>query len=122
MRAIITAAASSPRLLPLTKHTPVSLLDVGGRAILEHQFEVLKQAGIEDVLVITGFCADQVEGLCRDRATCVYNPFYEICNVAMNLWLVRRELEEGALFRVEDVHLDRGFRMFRCEALYAVML
>jgi choline kinase len=92
----------------LTKHTPVSLLDVGGRVILGHQFEALKQAGVEDVLVITGFCADQVEELCRGKATCVYNPFYEVCNVAMNLWLARRELEGGFILIYDDILFESG--------------
>ena len=106
MRAIITAAARSPRLLPLTKHTPVSLLEVGGRPILDHQFEALKQAGIEDVLVITGFCADQVEELCRGRASCVFNPFYEVCNVPMNLWLARQEMGPGFVLIYDDILFD----------------
>jgi choline kinase len=103
MRGIITAAARSPRLLPLTKHTPVSLLEVGGRPILEHQLQSLKQAGIEDVTVITGFCADQVEELCRGKATCVFNPFFEVCNVAMNLWLVRNQSRSAFVLVYDDV-------------------
>jgi choline kinase len=91
MRGIITAAARSSRLLPLTKHMPVSLLEVGGRPIIEHQLRSLNQAGVEDVTVITGFCADQVEEFCKGKATCVFNPFFEVCNVAMNLWLVRNQ-------------------------------
>ena len=63
MKAVITAAARSPRLLPLTKNTPVSLLEIGGKAILVHQLEALQETGIEDILVITGFCANQIEEL-----------------------------------------------------------
>ncbi len=103
MKGIITAAATSPRLLPLTKHTPVSLLDVGGNAILGHQLEALQKAGVDDTLVITGFGAEQVEEFCRGRASCVFNPFYEICNVAMNLWLVRQELKRGFVLLYDDV-------------------
>jgi len=103
MRAVITAAARSPRLLPLTKHTSVSLLEIGGRALLNHQLEALKRAGVKDTLVITGFCAEQVEELCRGKALCFYNPFYEICNVAMNLWLIRQELERGFVLLYDDI-------------------
>jgi len=102
MKAVITAAARSPRLLPLTKNTPVSLLEVGGKAILAHQLEVLQEAGIKDTLVITGFCADQIEKFCTGRASCVFNPFYETCNVAMNLWLVRQELKSGFILQYND--------------------
>jgi choline kinase len=115
MRSIITAAARSPRLLPLTKHTPVSLLDVGGKAILEHQLEALHKAGVDDTLVITGFCVDQVEDLCRGRVACVFNPFYDLCNVAMNLWLVRRELEPGFVLIYDDI-------LFQAELIKEVLL
>lgn len=108
MRGIITAAARSPRLLPLTKHTPVSLLEVGGRPILDRQLDSLKQSGVDDVLVITGFCADQVEEYCRGRAGCVFNPFYEVCNVAMNLWLARDELRSGFILVYDDILFEAG--------------
>lgn len=90
-------------MLPLTKHTPVSLLKVGDQSILDYQLKALRQAGIEDTVVITGFCADQVEEFCRGRALCVFNPFYEICHVAMNLWMVREQLREGFLLLYNDI-------------------
>ena len=103
MKAVITAAATSPRLLPLTKHTPVSLLDVAGKAILGHQLEALQKAGVDDTLVITGFGAEQVEEFCSGRVSCVFNPYYEMGNVAMNLWLVRQELKPGFILLYDDV-------------------
>ena len=106
MRGVIAAAARSPRLLPLTNNTPVSLLKVGGRAILDHQLEALQQAGIDDTLVITGFCADQVEDFCHCRASCVFNPFHEVCNVAMNLWTVRHALDPGFVLLYSDIMFE----------------
>lgn len=103
MRGVITAAARSPRLLPLSKRTPVSLLEVGGKDLLDHQLEALKQAGVEDITVITGFCAEQVEKLYGTRASCFFNPFYDVCNVAMNLWLVRQELTSGFILIYADI-------------------
>jgi len=103
MQAIITAAARSPRLLPLTKRTPVSLLEVKGKTILDHQLNALSEAGINDILVITGFCAEQIEDFCQGRARCMFNPFYEMSNVAMNLWLVRQEFKEGFLLLYADI-------------------
>ncbi|MDP2729878.1 MAG: phosphocholine cytidylyltransferase family protein [Dehalococcoidales bacterium] len=102
MRAVITAAARSPRLLPITKNTPVSLLEVGGKAILDHQLQALQKAGLKDILVITGFGAEQIEKFCAGRVSCIFNPFYETCNVAMNLWLVRHELKSGFILQYND--------------------
>jgi len=103
MRGVITAAARSPRLLPITKHMPASLLEVGGKAIIAHQLEALQEAGVKSTLVITGYCADQVEEFCKGKASCVFNPFYDVCNVAMNLWLVRQELKSGFILIYNDI-------------------
>ena len=90
-------------MLPLTKRTPVSLLHVGDSPILEHQLQALHKAGVKDILVITGFCADQIEDSVRERASCFFNPFFEVCNIAMNLWLVRRELEPDFILLYDDI-------------------
>lgn len=90
-------------MLPLTKRTPVSLLNVGGKPILDHQLQALYEAGVNEVLVITGFCADQVEELCKGRTSCFFNPFFEVCNVAMNLWLVRQKLEPDFILLYDDI-------------------
>ncbi len=103
MLGVIAAAARSPRLLPLTKDTPVSLIEVGGRPVLDYQLETLRLAGVDDTLVITGFCANQVEEFCKGRATCVYNPFYESGNLAMNLWMVRQEITQGLILLYNDI-------------------
>ena len=103
MRGVITAAARSPRLLPITKHMPASLLEVGGKAIIAHQLEALQDAGVKSTLVITGYCADQVEEFCKGKASCVFNPFYDVCNVAMNLWLVRQEFKSGFILIYNDI-------------------
>jgi choline kinase len=103
MRGVITAAARSPRLLPITKHIPASLLEVGDKAIIAHQLEALQKAGVKSTLVITGYCADQVDEFCSGKASCVFNPFYDVCNVAMNLWLVRQELKSGFILIYNDI-------------------
>ena len=114
MLGVIAAAARSPRLLPLTKDTPVSLIEVGGRPVLDYQLEALRLAGVDDTLVITGFCADQVEEFCRGKASCVFNPFYEASNLAMNLWMVRQELSSGLILIYSDI-------MFQAELVGEVL-
>ena len=103
MQAAIAAAAQSPRLLPLTSHTPVSLLEIGGRAIIDHQLESLRQAGVADTLVITGYCAEQVEERCKGKASCHFNPFYQVCHVAMHLWAARQKLGSDLVLVYGDI-------------------
>ena len=54
MNAIIIAAGSGKRISTEVKNTPKSLVKINGKAIIEYQLSLLKQAGIEEVFVITG--------------------------------------------------------------------
>jgi dTDP-glucose pyrophosphorylase len=44
-----------------TRATPKALLDLNGRPMLHYILDRLQQSGIKDVLIVTGFLADQIE-------------------------------------------------------------
>lgn len=50
----------------LTQEIPKPMLKVQGRPILEHILEGLKAAGILEVFIVTGFCAEAIEGYFGD--------------------------------------------------------
>ena len=54
MNAIIIAAGSGKRISENVKNVPKSMVLVNGKPILEYQVSVLKQIGIEEIIVITG--------------------------------------------------------------------
>ncbi|WP_052592453.1 nucleotidyltransferase family protein [Luteipulveratus mongoliensis] len=58
---IVLAGGYGTRMLPLTEHRPKHLLPVGPDPIVVHQLRRLAGAGIADVVLATGFCADQFE-------------------------------------------------------------
>ena len=55
MRAIILAAGSGLRLGQHTKDIPKALLDINGKSILERQISLLRQHGINEIFVVTGY-------------------------------------------------------------------
>ena len=57
MRAILLAAGMGTRLRPLTLDTPKSLIEVNGRPLLERQIEFLRERGVEEIIVVTGYLA-----------------------------------------------------------------
>ena len=59
MKAIIIAAGSGTRLGGNEYQIPKSLLEVNGQTILSRQISILKKIGIEEVVVITGQCAEK---------------------------------------------------------------
>ncbi len=68
MRAIVLAAGLSSRLRPLTQAVPKCLLPVRGRSIAERQLDLLRRAGVDDVVFVTGYAAEKVEAALAGRA------------------------------------------------------
>ena len=54
MKGVVLAGGTGSRLFPLTKVTNKHLLPVGDRPMLLHPIEKLRQAGIEEILIVTG--------------------------------------------------------------------
>jgi choline kinase len=100
MRAILISAGKGTRLYPLTKNTPKSLLEVGdGLTLLEAQLHSLQEAGITDIVIIVGYRAEQIEAKLHKykkdfKITTVYNPFYEISNNLVSVWMARHYMKK----------------------------
>ncbi|HET8883101.1 MAG TPA: nucleotidyltransferase family protein [Solimonas sp.] len=59
-KAFILAAGRGERMRPLTDRTPKPLLDVGGRALIEHHLLGLAAAGVEAVVINLGWLGPQI--------------------------------------------------------------
>ena len=55
MKAVILAAGKGTRMGDLTEETPKPMLPVEGRPILEHILTGLREAGIQEFCLITGW-------------------------------------------------------------------
>jgi NDP-sugar pyrophosphorylase family protein len=59
--ALILAAGRGIRLMPLTAECPKPMVPVGGRPILEHILLGLRTAGVDEAVIVTGYCGDTIE-------------------------------------------------------------
>lgn len=75
--AIIMAAGTSSRFVPLSADVPKGLLVVKGEVLIERQIRQLREAGVEDITIVTGYKAHKFEYL-RDKfhVDIVLNPDY----------------------------------------------
>lgn len=64
--AIIMAAGTSSRFVPLSAECPKGLLEVKGEVLVERQMRQLKEAGIADITLVVGYKADMFAYL-RDK-------------------------------------------------------
>lgn len=116
MKIIILAAGRGERLMPLTQNTPKPLLDLGnGKTLFEEQLENIQKSGvIQEVVLVTGYLADQVEAkmkLWREngiKITTVYNPFYDVSNNLISLWLAKYQMNEDFIITNGDNLFDFG--------------
>lgn len=65
--AMVLAAGLGTRMRPLTLTTPKPLLKVGGRTMLDHALDRLKEQGISRVVVNSFYLADQIEAALAQR-------------------------------------------------------
>lgn len=61
--AVILAAGTSSRFVPLSQECPKGLLDVKGEVLIERQIRQLKDAGIDEITVVVGYMAEKFEYL-----------------------------------------------------------
>jgi len=117
MKIIILAAGMGTRLGALTSNTPKSLIDLGdGRTLLETQLKSIEESKvIDEVVIVIGYCGEQIEAKMKKyknqgmKIKTIYNPFYEISNNLMSLWLAKSEMNE-------DFLITNGDNLFEKEA------
>ena len=94
MIGVILAAGMAKRLRPLTDERPKCLLKVGERTLLQRTVDAMLAAGINELVVVTGYRANMI----RDFLTEMYpkltihfidNPDYAHNNNIFSLWLTR---------------------------------
>lgn len=61
MQAILPLAGKGTRLRPLTHTRPKPLLRVGNRTVLDRVLDQLAEAGVDEIIGITGHLADSIE-------------------------------------------------------------
>lgn len=109
MRAIILAAGMGTRLRPLTDRIPKALVQVSGEPIIMRQMRFLRDIGIDDISVVTGYLAEKLSFLeSNHRVNLIHNSKYNIWNNLYSLYLAKDIL--GDTYILEgDVYLTRNF-------------
>ncbi len=112
MKALILSAGQGSRLLPLTTSRPKCLIDFSGHTLIGWQLQALAAAGVDEVVVLTGFGAEQVEDeLARHapaglRVRTLFNPFYKLADNLASCWLLRAEIEGPCLILNGDTLIE----------------
>ncbi|MGZ7069915.1 MAG: sugar phosphate nucleotidyltransferase, partial [Methanobacterium sp.] len=61
MKGIILTAGEGTRMRPLTLTRPKTMLQVGGKPIIQYNLESLRDAGIKDIIMVVGYKREAIE-------------------------------------------------------------
>ena len=116
VKAVILAAGRGTRLEPLTLELPKCAVPVGGVPIVDRMIARLGEAGIDDIIVVTGHLREVLERHLaasadpRARAaTLVYNEHYHDWGNFYSLLVAREAIGGDSFVKLDaDVVLDGG--------------
>src|SRR3989344_1736986 len=66
MQAVILAGGKGTRLGRFSQTTPKPLIKIGGKPIIEHQILLLRQYGIKNIWILSGYLGWQIKNYCGD--------------------------------------------------------
>ncbi|TAK61764.1 phosphocholine cytidylyltransferase family protein [Methylobacter sp.] len=82
MKAIILAAGRGSRMKDMTDDRPKCLVELHGKSLLQRQLDALRQAGIGDIAIVTGY---KRELLADSGLTEFHNPRWSETNMVSSL-------------------------------------
>ena len=97
---IVLAAGQGTRLRPLTDIRPKCLVELCGQTLLDRLLHAARSVGIDDVVVVGGYLADQLR---RSDLRVVVNPDYETTNMVSTLFCAEDLFCEGFILSYGDI-------------------
>ena len=118
MNAIIMAAGTASRFVPLSEETPKGLLEVRGEILIERQIKQLIEAGITDITVVLGYKAEMFQYLsCKYGVQLVYNEDYNVYNNSSSMIRVVDRLGDTFIC-CSDHYFSKNVFLDKTEASY----
>lgn len=107
MQALMLAAGMGRRLGKYTDNQTKCMVKVGGKTLLEHTVEALKNAGIDRLVLVVGYEAERLCEFCNEtikdmEVIFVHNDDYAVTNNIYSLYLAREELTKDDTILVES--------------------
>lgn len=120
MNAIIMAAGTSSRFVPLCWERPKGLLEVKGEILIERQIKQLKAAGVDDITIVTGYMADKFNYL-KDKfgVSLVYNQDYARYNNTSTLMCVIDKLGDTWICSSDNYFTENVFEEYPACSQYS---
>ena len=118
--AVILAAGSATRFVPLSLEQPKGLYEVRGERLIERQIQQLQEAGIRDITVVLGYKKDMFSYLAaKFGVRLVFNPAYNVKNNIESLLAARAHLKNSYVCVCDSYYAENPFHRFEFQSFYA---
>lgn len=120
--AIIMAAGTASRFAPLSYEKPKALIEVRGEVLIERQIRQLRETGIEEVVVVTGYKAEQFEYL-KDKygVVLINNPYYLTRNNNSSIYAAREYIKNSYICSSDNYFITNPFESDVDESYYSAV-
>ncbi len=104
--AVILAAGRGTRLRSVVRDIPKGLVTVGGRSLVAQSISRLSKAGIDEIVIVTGYRAEHYENFAsaqRGLVRTVHNPKFADSGSMYSLYCARNAAEPPFLLLESDL-------------------
>lgn len=120
-QAVFLVGGRGTRLRPLTDKTPKALLDVNGKPIIEHLFDLIKKYGIREVILCVGYLKNNIKEYFGDGSRFGVNITYveedEALGTAGPLKLAKKYIKDSFIVsngdELKSINIPRMFRLHK---------
>jgi choline kinase len=108
MKAIILSAGRGTRFENSGKTNHKSLLKVGGSTIIERQLKILKELGVDEIMVVIGHESTILKNnLEAYHLSFTYNEFYKETDTLYSLWCAKDFINDDFLCLYADLVFEK---------------
>lgn len=109
--AVIMAAGMSSRFVPLSIEKPKALLNVKGEILIERQIKQLKEAGINEIIIVVGYLKEQFNYLVeKEGVILIDNPYFQSKNNHSSLYVARKYINNTFICSGDNYFLKNVFK------------
>ena len=110
MKGVLLTAGEGTRMRPLTLTRPKTMLQVGGKPILQYNLEALRDAGIKDIIMVVGYKEEVIKDYFGDGSSFGVNITYitqkERLGTAHAINYVKDEIDSAFVVLNGDIIVD----------------
>lgn len=120
--AIILAAGTASRFAPLSYEMPKGLVEVKGEVLIERQIRQLKEAGIDEIIIVVGYKKEKFEYL-KEKfgVVLVENPYYLERNNNSSIYVARKWIKNTYICSSDNYFRENPFTKEVEESYYAAV-